>query len=372
MNVAAPYGVTLQGDSVRAWGDRLSQERYARLLEDQVKDYRRLYPDVIAAGKPITQIGIAFSGGGPDGAYGAGLLQGWSKRGNRPEFTAVTGISTGAILAIFAYLGPDFDETLKEIYTTYETDQIARPRILAGLISGSALAEASGYRALIEKYIDESIIASISDRYKSGRILLIGTTNLDAARPVIWNVGAIAASEHPEAKKLIQDIVQASSAIPAAFPPVLIPVDGSDGQRYDEMHADGGATQQVILFSPSFPSRAVDEALGTRIDRTLYVVVNNKTRKSYDPVRPRVLDIAGRSVSSLLAGSGTGDLYKIFAIAQRDGIDLHVTSIPEEFSVEANEAFDPVYMKALFDFGYEKGLRGGAWSPFPPDYKPWP
>lgn len=372
IDYAAPYGIRIEGDIVREWGDRLDRRSYDLLLKEFVDGYKEQFGDVIAAGKPIRRVALALSGGGPDGAYGAGLLKGWSEHGDRPEFTDVTGISTGAIIALFAYLGPDYDATLEEIYTTYETDQLVRTTILSGLTGGSALTDASGYRALIEKYIDEDVVSALADAYSTGRLLLIGTTNIDAARPVVWNIGAIASSGHPDARRLIHDIVQASSAIPAAFPPVLIPVEGREGQRYDELHVDGGASQQVTLFSPSFPSRAVDEALGTKIDRTLYVIINNKTQKPYDPIDPSMFNIAGRALSSLLSGSGSGDVYKIFAITQRDGIDLNVTMIPKEFDVEASEPFDPVYMRALYDLGYNTGQSGGAWSDFPPDYKPWP
>ena len=189
---------------------------------------------------------------------------------------------------------------------------------------------------------------------------------------MVWSLGGIAATGHPDARRLIHDIIQASSAIPAAFPPVLIPVQGSDGTWYDEMHVDGGATQQVMFLSPDFPMRQIDEAVGTRIDRTLYVVVNNRLKKTYDPVRPRVISVAGAAVSGLISGSNTGDIYKIFAIAARDGIELRFIDIPESFELEAEEPFDKVYMQALYDTGREDGLAAERWLDSPPDYVPWP
>ncbi len=370
---AAPRGVALgEGRFVREWGDTISEEDVREIVSNRAAILRRLHADDIAAGRPLRETALLLSGGGPDGAFGAGVLNGWTARGDRPKFSAVTGISTGAIIALFAFLGPEYDDTLRQIYTTYTSNQLLRRTIFAGLTGGSALTDASGYRALIEKYVDDAVVAKIADGAREGRVLLIGTTNIDAARPVIWNISGIALSGHPNARRLIHDVIQASSAIPAAFPPVIVPVVTRDGRIYDEMHVDGGATQQVMYFSPSVPMRRVDALLGAQIDREAYVVINNKLRKPYEPVRPRLLAIAGRAASSLLGGSGTGDLYRILAIAQRDDIDLNIMSIPPTFDKQATEAFDPVYMQALFDLGYEYGLAGDRWSAAPPDFASYP
>jgi hypothetical protein len=369
---AEPYGIKSRLGPIREWGDTLDVERRDELIRSRAELLRKAHAEDIRTGKPIVQTVLALSGGGPDGAFGAGLLNGWTARGDRPEFTSVTGISTGAIIAVFAFLGPDYDDEITEVYTTYRTSQLATKTIFAALTGGSAITDTRGYRRLIEQYIDDTVIAEIARQYLRGRTLLVGTTNLDASRPVVWNIGEIASSGHPDARTLIHDIVQASSAIPAAFPPVLIPVVAADGHRYDEMHVDGGATQQVRLFTPDLPMRAIDSAVGATFDRTLYVVINNKLKKPYSPVRPRVIAIAGQAASSLLGGSGTGDIYKIFAVAERDDIDLNVMSIPRDFDKEASEPFDPIYMKALYDVGYEIGLAGDGWSPNPPDYAPWP
>lgn len=370
---AAPYGiVSRDGLKVRDWGDQLSSDMREGLVASWSKRQREAHKSEIAAGKPIREVSLALSGGGPDGAFGAGLLNGWTARGDRPEFTIVTGISTGAIIAVFAFLGPDYDDELTEVYTTYQTNQLLTRTILAGLTGGTALTDTGGYRRLIEHYIDDEVVRRLAEEQRRGRALMIGTTNLDAARPVFWSITGIASSGHPMAKRLIHDVIQASSAIPAVFPPVLIPVIAPDGKTYDEMHVDGGATQQVMFFSPELPMRLVDDAVGTRFDRSIYVVINNKLRKPYDPVRPRVLSIAGSALSSLLGGAGSGDVYKIYAIAERDGIDLNVLSIPTDFDREPKEPFDPDYMKALYALGYESGYSGDRWSPTPPDYEPWP
>ncbi|MEM6971828.1 MAG: patatin-like phospholipase family protein [Pseudomonadota bacterium] len=364
---AEPYGI--DAPFLRTWGDIVTEERIERIVEAQSNVLLTRHGDAIAAGEPIEWQALALSGGGPDGAFGAGYLAGWSARGDRPKFSAVTGVSTGAIIALYAFLGPDYDDELLEIYTTYSTDDLVVPALFTGITGGTALLDATGYRALIERYIDDEIVAELARGRDEGRVLLIGTTNLDASRPVVWNLTGIAASGHPDAKRLIHDVIQASSAIPGAFPPVLVPVEAG-GSRHDEMHVDGGATQQVMLFSPRFSSRRIDRAIGARIDRTMHVIINNKLTKPYDPVRPRLAAIASRSASSLLGGSGSGDLYRLFAIAERDGATMRVTQIPQEFAAEPEELFDPVYMRKLYDLGFALGLTGQGSQPHPPDWRP--
>lgn len=371
IDLASPYGIQTDRP-LRIWGDSLNAAQAEGILRNWTNVMLRTRADKIAQGGPISEVSLALSGGGPDGAFGAGLLNGWTKRGDRPEFTIVTGISTGAIVAVFAFLGSDYDDELTEIYTTYKTEQLVTPTIFAALTGGTSVTDASGYRALIERYVDDEVVAKLAAEQKKGRALLIGTTNLDAARPVVWNISAIAATGDPNAARLIHDVIQASSAIPAAFPPGIIPVVTEDGKRYDEMHVDGGATQQVMFFSTEFPVKQIDEAVGVQFDRSIYVVINNSLRKPYKPVRPRVIAIAGAAASSLIGGAGTGDVYKIFAIAERDDIELNVISIPKGFDLEAEEPFDPVYMKALYDIGYNEGVSGAKWSNIPPDFATWP
>lgn len=367
IDAARPYGI--DAPFLRVWGDHIDPAAADRLVEIRRKIFAEQYTDAIASGEPIITHSLALSGGGPDGAFGAGLLAGWTERGDRPEFQVVTGVSTGAIIALFAFLGPDYDDELREIYTTYTTDDLVIRTIFSGLTGGTALLDTRRYRALIERYIDEDVVAKLAAANGEGRLLLIGTTNIDASRPVTWNLTAIAASGHPEARRLIHDVIQASSAIPAAFPPVIIPVEAPSGRR-DEMHVDGGATQQVMLYSPAIRTGRIDEAAGADIQRAVYIVINNKLDKPYEPVRPRIFSIAGKAASSLIGGSGSGDLYRIFAVAQRDGIDLNIVGIPRDFDLEPEELFDPVYMGALYDLGYETGLEGEAWRPYPPDYVP--
>lgn len=369
IETARPNGI--EGSLIRAWGDTVGEAGIDYLVKARAEALKRAFGDEIAAGGPIRSTALALSGGGADGAFGAGLLAGWTARGDRPVFHLVSGISTGAVIGFFAFLGPDYDPVLREIYTTFGTRDLLTPSILTGLTRGAALSDTTGFRRLIDAYVTEAALRAVAKANDEGRLLLIGTTNLDATRPVIWNIGEIAASGHPGALDLVRDVIQASSAIPGAFPPVLISVEAG-GQRYDEMHVDGGATRQVMLFSPELPLRRIDEAIGVEVERDLYVIVNNKLIRPYRPVAPRLIPIALTSIASLIAGSGTGDVFQLFATAERDRVPIRITWIPKEFGEEPSEPFDRRYMQALYDLGFETGRAGVDWRRRPPNYAPGP
>ncbi|MEM6624132.1 MAG: patatin-like phospholipase family protein [Pseudomonadota bacterium] len=365
IDTSAPYGIP---GVLRVWGDAVAVDQLDAIRRSLIVRAQKLHAAELEAGLPITETILALSGGGADGAFGAGILAGWTEHGDRPAFDVVSGVSTGAIIGLFAFLGPEYDDDLRRFYTEYSTDQLLEPSPLAALTGGASLSDSAGYNALIDETITPDLVDAIARQADAGRILLIGTTNLDYARPVIWNVTEIARSRHPAAITLIRDLIRASSAIPALFPPVLIPTISPDGEVRDELHVDGGATQQVMVFSPELPIKDVDRALGAEIDRTIFVIMNNKLEKSYEPVDVGVLSIASKAVSSLIGGSGTGDVYKIYAIAVRDGIDLRLLWVPRSFDVEAAEPFDPAYMTALYTLGRSLGAEGAPWQDRPPNF----
>ena len=310
---------------------------------------------------------LAISGGGAHGAYGAGLLLGWSDAGTRPEFTVVTGISTGALTAPFAFLGPEYDATLKQVYTTTTTDDIYRERGILSAIFSDSLVDTSPLRELIEKYITVDIIEKIAMEYTRGRRLYIGTMNLDAGRSMIWNIGSIAGSNHPRKVALIHDILQASASIPVFFTPVAIPIN-VNGKQYDELHVDGGTGSQVFVYPASLDWREVTEKLKVKGKPNVYVIRNAFIQPDYRGVNREVLPIASRSISALIRTQGIGDLYQIHALCTRDGNDFNLTYIPADFDKEPKEEFDPEYMSALFELGYQRALKGYSWDKYPPGY----
>ena len=317
---------------------------------------------------PVAEF-LAISGGGDDGAFAAGLLVGWTAAGNRPQFKAVTGISTGALIAPFAFLGPAYDAQLKEVYTTMSPKDVLKRRSIISAVFRDSMADNAPLFKLIKKYINQDTLAAIAAEHKKGRLLLIATTDLDARRGVIWNMGKIAASGNPNALELFQRILLASAAIPAIFPPTLIDVD-ANGKPYQEMHVDGGTLAQVFMYPPSLglKMRALAKEKGISRERRLYIIRNARLDPDWAETERRTLSIAGRAISSLIQSQGIGDLYTIYTIAERDGVDFNLAFIPESFKAVHKEDFDTEYMRQLFDLGYKLAANGYPWAKTPPGY----
>ena len=310
---------------------------------------------------------IAISGGGQRGAFGAGLLYGWSETGERPEFTMVTGVSTGALIAPFVFLGSEYDYVIKELYTSYSTLDIIKPRSTLNTLLGDAATDSTPLREKLEKYIDEKIMAAIAAEYKKGRVLDIVTTNLDAGRPVAWNIGRIAASESPDALQLIRDVMLASASLPAAFPPVMFDVE-ANGKRYDELHVDGGATSVLYLYPIGLDWKKLTDRLEVKGKPNVYIIRNGIWQSSWESVDRNTIAIALRSMDSLMSSAVLGDAYRIYLATQRDGINYNLAYMPESFDEEYNEPFDKAYMTKLFNLGHQMAKDGYKWHNKPPDF----
>jgi patatin-like phospholipase len=257
---------------------------------------------------------------------------------------------------------------LRELYTTMSTEDIAKTKgLIAGLFS-DALADTKPLRALLEHYVNDEMIAAIAREHRRGRRLWIGTANLDVGRPVIWNLGAIAASDVPGKARLIHDVLQASAAIPVAFPPVLISVE-AHGRTYDEMHVDGGTAQQVFVYPTEMDWPRILDRLEAVGPPTVYVIRNAFLDADFNGVQRKVLPIASRSIQSMIRTQGLGDLYQIYALCLRDGNDFRLAYIPADFTAQAAEDFDPVYMGRLFEHAYEAAQSGYEWRTEPPGFR---
>ncbi len=348
--------------AVRTWSDELNDEFKAEILTAAKREIEVRKAEGNVGSLPRADF-LAISGGGANGAFGAGLLCGWTAAGTRPEFKVVTGISTGALSAPFVFLGSAYDESLKEVYTRTRTRDLIKSRgMLAGLFS-DALMDSRPMWQMSRKYFNEEMLSAIAREYARGRILLIGTTNLDSQRGVIWNIGAIAASGDPRALELFRSILIASAAIPAAFPPVMIDVEAG-GKSYQEMHVDGGAMVQVFLYPPSFSVNSGE----IQRDRRVYIIRNARLDPNWADVQRRTLKIAARAIDSLIQMQGIGDLYRMYLTSLRDKVDFNLAFIPPEFSLKPKEGFDPVYMGQLFDLAYRMASEGYPWSKTPPGY----
>ncbi|WP_291299502.1 patatin-like phospholipase family protein [Elioraea sp.] len=310
---------------------------------------------------------LAVSGGGENGAFGAGLLCGWSEQGSRPVFDWVTGVSTGALTAPFAFLGTAYDPQLREVYTGITTRDVLRPRGLIAALNDDALADNAPLFATISRYLDDRMVRDIARAYGEGRLLLIGTSDLDAQLGVIWNIGAIAASGHPRATDTIRRILLASAAIPGAFPPTMFDVT-LDGRPYQELHVDGGAFAQAFLYPPSLTAqRRQRTAAGQRVVKAeAYVIRNGRLDPNWSRTERQTLGIIGRAIDTMITMSGANDVMRIYNATRADGIGFNLAYIGDDFTQVSPQPFDNPYMRSLFDFAYARARQGYPWAKKPP------
>jgi predicted acylesterase/phospholipase RssA len=307
---------------------------------------------------------LAISGGGEDGAFGAGLLTAWEPR---PRFRLVTGVSTGALTAPFAFLGPGWDAGLEEVYTRVTFADIARRRWLPAAIFDDAMADTAPLFRTISRLLDERMMAAIAAGYAEGRLLLVGTTNLDDGSGCIWNLGAIAASGHPRALETIRRVLLASSAIPGAFPPVLFDVE-ADGARHQELHVDGGAIAQTFLYPAALSAeRRVALAAGRPVPPIrAWVIRNGRLGSQPASTERRTVTIAQRAVQTMIGASGYFDAQRIWLTTQRDAVQYRLAFIGEDFDTPYEAPFEPAYMRALFAYAQARMRAGTAWHEAPP------
>jgi predicted patatin/cPLA2 family phospholipase len=313
---------------------------------------------------------LALSGGGDKGAFGAGLLVGWTAHGDRPNFKLVTGVSTGALSAPLAFLGPEYDAALTDVYTNINPSKVFAERFppVAALLQ-DAMADTSPLFGTISHYIDESILSKIAAEYDKGRLLLIQTTDLDAGVPVLWNIGAIAKSGHSGAPDLVRRLLLASASIPGMFPPVLIDVQ-ANGKSYQEMHVDGGAVSQAFLIPPTVIVRVAQERAGFRRQGMVaYIIRNSRLTTEWSGVQRATLPIAEKAITIMINYVGLGDLYHIYLICKRAGADFNVAYLGDDFQAEEKVQFDQGYMRSLYNFAYEKAARGYPWEHAPPGFQ---
>lgn len=355
--------IGLTSNEIRFWGDEVPQD-----IERIASEYRARRKAALEQGsnsnsRDLENI-LVLSGGGSDGAFGAGLLNGWSASGKRPKFDVVTGVSTGALIAPFAYLGSDTDHLLREFYTQYSTKDLIEPTVVQGLFGGAALSSSAPLAQKIEKYIDRATFDRIAAEYRGGRSLLIGTTNIDAQRSVIWDMGKIAAVGTEPALKLFRKIILASVSIGGAFPPVKINVLVG-GSMKQELHVDGGTTDNIILLPTHVRAGVFDKGLKKPPKRRLYIVVNSHLNPQWEATKTTAIDIATRSISTLVKQQTIGDVRKLYDFAKVNKLDFNLTTIPEGFEAKSTEPFDKAYMNQLYRYGEQLGLAGISWHKKP-------
>src|SRR5664279_3103872 len=277
-------------------------------------------PFVVSLRGPRTY--LALSGGGADGAYGAGVLNGWTEAGTRPSFTIVSGVSTGALIAPFAFLGSDYDATLREIYTSGVAESLLESPSPFNAIFGSGLFGNTKLRELVGRYIDAKFVASVAAEYAKGRLLLIVTTDLDSQRTAIWDMGRIASLGNAEGINLSRDVMAASAGVPVVFSPMLVTAE-ANGRRFQEMHVDGGVTAPVLTLPDTYLLRHT--SINNVSDLQIYILINNKIEPDFQVVTNRAIDIAARSSSTIVKAQTRSILYSTYALARRNKYGFNLT-----------------------------------------------
>ena len=352
---------------VRDWGDEPSPH----FQEDLIQSVREAWEANGLDPGSVPMRSLILSGGGSNGAFGAGFLNGWTAAGTRPPFKLVTGVSTGALIAPYAFLGPDYDATLEEVFTTITNKDIYQFRSPFTVLKKDSLARTDPLAFILEEAIDDDMLQAIAAEHRRGRRLFVGTTNLDAQRLVIWNMGAIAASGKPDSLSLFRQVLLASASIPVAFPPVYIEVE-VDGRRFDEMHVDGGVIAEFFLWGAMVDIAEARQEFqvdaGASAPASIYIIRNSQIDPAAEQVEPKLIDIASRSMVTLLKAVAMGDLIRVWALAERDGVDFNYVGIPPEHAEAEASTFDPSDMRRLFELGRAMALEPDPWRKEPPSW----
>jgi hypothetical protein len=334
----------------------------ARVWADDPEIGREQQRSVVSRSSTRQPTILALSGGGADGAFGAGLLNGWSARGTRPQFTVVTGASAGALLAPFAFLGSGYDEVIRSVFASGEMSNLLQTDPIAAIF-GTSLFKAAPLRDLIARHVDAAMLATIAREYRSGRRLYIVTTDLDAQRTAIWDMGKIAASGDPGALELFRNVLTASASIPGVFSPVLIDVE-AEGRRFAEMHVDGGVTANILIV-PEAVLLSGSPLFSREARPKVYVVMNGKLGPDFEVVTARTLPIVTRSFQTSVHANSRSTLLNSYQFAKNRHWDFNLASIDPDYPKPEQIGFDPAYMQRLFDYGYERGRAGVLWQSSP-------
>lgn len=330
--------------------------RDARIAAGDVRDWS---PTTEPDGLDILMI----SGGGAGGAFSVGVLSAWSAAGTRPQFDVVTGVSTGALIAPFAFLGPAYDDTLVHLFTSGVAGDLVATKFPVGLI-GSSLLRSTPMRRMVEDFITQAVLQQVAAQHRNGRRLLVLTTNLDTQRAVVWNMGAIAASGRGDALKLFQDVLIASASIPGVYPTVMIEAE-SGGHHFQEMHSDGGSTSQVLILPQAILASTNPLAPGRRQTVDFHVIVNNALFPEFATTRNKTLSVIARAYSILLKSQTQSELAILYNYAKLSGARFHLATIGAQVPYSMLDPFNASYMRAVYDLGYAGLAAGTLWKDRP-------
>ncbi|MGH8290708.1 MAG: patatin-like phospholipase family protein [Steroidobacteraceae bacterium] len=301
---------------------------------------------------------LVLSGGGAGGAFGAGALVGWTRRGTRPRFEIVTGVSAGALLAPLAFLGPAWDGRLVEAFSRADTRRLLQSRWM-GVFFGASMYRGASLARLVDKLVTPELLRAVARGAAEGRLLIVATTDLDREQTVFWNMGLIAAQGGPKALHLFREVIIASASVPGVFPPVMIPVV-KHGQPFEEMHVDGAAIAP-LFFVPDVAAILPGEIKIFRGGH-LYLLVNGQFRTRESTTREQTVSILKRSVAATLQGGLRAAVEIAYSFAERDQMRTQITEIPNAYPFGGALDFDPARMNALFEFGERCARTGRLWT----------
>jgi predicted acylesterase/phospholipase RssA len=303
---------------------------------------------------------LALSGGGADGAFGAGALIGLTQAGTRPAFSVVTGVSAGALIAPYAFLGPEWDHQLADAYTGGRAEHLLQPRGL-GIVFGSSAYRGSPLKHLVEHYLTDELVEAVAREAASGRLLLVATTNVDTGETVIWDLGSIAMNGGQHAKALLRDVLLASASVPGLFPPVIIRIQ-ERGRLFAEAHVDGTATTPFLV-----PASLAQQRGGSDTSRptAVYVIVDGRLSEEPRPVELRFRAILSRSISVGMTHMMRTTLELTATSTEIQGAHFEYAAIPVAYGSVTPFDFQTSSMRALFQYGYDCAQTGRFWVSSP-------
>ncbi len=315
-------------------------------------------------GRAVTM--LALSGGGANGAFGAGVMEGWTQRGDRPDFDVVTGISTGALMAPLIFLGEHYDDTLTKLYSNIQASRIYINRPLSEVFKELSIKDPGPLRALIRDLVSEEFVEAIGREHQKGRRLFVGTTDLDLQRSVIWDIGAIAIGHSTDKVPKIRDVLLASSSVPLIFPPVYFTVV-HEGKAYQQMHVDGGIESPLLV--PGLLSDLDNALTSLGFDRKttkvrLYALANQQIEvENNRPVEPGMVAIAVATINHSQRSNLGSNLSRLQLLSKAQGVEMKVLAIPPGIRLERDSLeFDGAEMKLLYQLGLQMGGSTDSWK----------
>jgi predicted acylesterase/phospholipase RssA len=307
---------------------------------------------------------LMISGGGAGGAFSAGVLSAWTKTGKRPRFDIVSGVSTGALIAPFAFLGSSYDDLIARLYTSGVAKNLVDRRLLPNQMLGKSLLRGQTLRNMVDQYITQDVFDAIAREHRNGRRLLVLTSNLDSQRAVVWNMGTIATSGRPGALQLFRDVLVASASIPGVYPPVLIKVQAGD-RHFQELHSDGGSSSQILTFPSTVLASAWHAPRAQTRRLNIFVLVNNALMPEFSNTSERTLPVMARAYATLIKAQERDALMALYGWARRTGATFHVASIDCQIPYDIADPFNDRYMRTVFDLGARETLNGTLWNDAP-------